>query len=217
PAKAEVRFADPRAAWDAIYQGLTQVLARGDWMQQQKPAAESVQRVAEAIERYGGRMPSTWWMPPAHGAHAVQHADPRTGAAAPNADLHPQPELVPRPAWFSGLRYLGQLHRTYLVCEGARGLVLVDQHAAHERMNYQRLRPRSGSGQVQPLLVPQVVELPASAAARVAEAAELLASIGVELDSFGGTSAAVKALPAPLARLDERGLGALLTDLADEL
>ena len=216
PAKAEVRFADPRAAWDAIHAGLTQVLARGDWMQQQTPA--SVQRVAEAIERYGGRMPSNWWMPPAHGAHAVQqHATHPADQAPPAPDLRPQPELVPRPAWFSGLRYLGQLHRTYLVCEGARGLVLVDQHAAHERMNYQRLRSRSGSGQVQPLLVPQVVELPAAAAARVAEAAEMLASIGVELDSFGGTSAAVKALPAPLARLEERGLGALLTDLADEL
>jgi DNA mismatch repair protein MutL len=217
PAKAEVRLADPRSAWDAIHSGLTQVLARGDWMQQRQGTAavapartadDPAQRVADAIERYGVRMPATWWMPPAHPPQGTQAAPGWT----PN-----EPELVPRPAWFRGLRYLGQLHRTYLVCEGARGLVLIDQHAAHERMNYQRLRSRIGSGQVQPLLVPQVVELPASAAARVAEASDLLASIGVELDAFGGTTAAIKALPAPLARLDERGLGALLTDLADEL
>jgi len=158
-------------------------------------------------------MPSTWWMPPAHGPQGAQTAR----AYAPAAQAEAQPALVPRPAWFRGLRYLGQLHRTYLVCESAQGLVLVDQHAAHERMNYQRLRSRIGSGQVQPLLVPQIVELPAAAAARVSEASGTLASIGVELDAFGGTTAAVKALPAPLARLDERGLGALLTDLADEL
>jgi len=215
PTKAEVRLADARGAWDAIHSGLTRVLARGEWMEQRRgsgavePARAyalggPTERVAEAIERYGSRMPATWWMPPSH-------------AFAPRAQADPQPELVPRAAWFRGLRYLGQLHRTYLVCEGPQGLVLVDQHAAHERINYQRLRARSGAAGVQPLLVPQVVQLPAAAAARVAEAAEMLASIGVELESFGGTSAAVKALPAPLARLDETGLGALLTDLADEL
>jgi DNA mismatch repair protein MutL len=84
-------------------------------------------------------------------------------------------------------------------------------------MNYQRLRGRGGPAQTQPLLVPLVVQLPAAAAARVAEAAELLASIGVELDSFGGTTAAVKTLPAALAKLDSFALGALLTDLAEEL
>jgi DNA mismatch repair protein MutL len=108
------------------------------------------------------------------------------------------------------------MHRSYLVCEGPRGLVLIDQHAAHERMNYQRLRARAAAP-VQPLLVPLVVQLPAAVSARVAEAAELLASIGVELEAFGGASAVVKALPQPLSRLDEGGLAALLADLAEEL
>jgi DNA mismatch repair protein MutL len=124
--------------------------------------------------------------------------------------------MVPREGYFRGLRYLGQLHRTYLVCEGPRGLVLVDQHAAHERMNYQRLR-QAPAGPSQPLLVPHVVQLPAAAAARVAEAAGALASIGIEVDSFGGQSAAVKSLPRALAGLDERALAPLLVDLADEL
>jgi DNA mismatch repair protein MutL len=213
PAKAEVRFADSKAAWEAIHSGLTQVLARGEWMGKGAAAVEPARvyemgdptrRVAEAIERYGRRMPNAWWMPPAH---------------APGAPAEPpsQPDLVARPTWFRGLRYLGQLHRTYLVCEGEQGLVLIDQHAAHERMNYQRLRARPPGAAVQPLLVPQVVQLPAAAAARVAEAGPLLASLGLELDSFGGATAVVKAVPPPLARLDERGLGALLTDLAEEL
>jgi len=212
PAKAEVRFADAKAVWDAIYQGLTQVLARGEWMPRRQGATDAVQpgrvyaladpaeHVAEAIERYGSRMPSTWWMPPTH-AHLAGEK---------------QPDLVVRPIWFKALRYLGQLHGTYLVCEGPQGLVLVDQHAAHERVNYQRLRG-AARGPAQPLLVPQVVQLAAAGAARILEAKDMLASIGVEVESFGANNAVVKALPPALARLDEAGLAALLTDLADEL
>ena len=214
PAKAEVRLADAKAAWEAIHSGLTEILARGDWMPRRQGATaipparvyalgDPVERVAEAVERYGSRMPAMWWMPPSH-------------VTAPMAQPTPPPELVPRPGYFRGLRYLGQLHRTYLVCEGPQGLVLVDQHAAHERMNYQRLRG-AGKAPQQPLLVPQVVELTSSAAARVAEAAEMLASIGVELEPFGGSSAVVKALPAPLAAVEESALATLLTDLAEEL
>src|SRR3989449_1233135 len=105
PTKAEVRLADARAAWDAIHSGLTRVLARGEWMEQRggsgavQPArayalGDPTQRVAEAIERYGSRMPTTWWMPPSR-------------AFAPLAQAGPQPELVPRDKWFRGLRYLG--------------------------------------------------------------------------------------------------------------
>src|SRR5207253_2923875 len=142
PAKAEVRFADAKAAWDAIYEGLTHVLARGEWMPRRQGATDAVQpgrvyalgdpveRVAEAIERYGSRMPSTWWMPPAH---------------APSM-RETQPDLVVRPPYFRGLRYLGQLHRTYLVCEGPQGLVLVDRRAAHRsRRRVGRARPRGVS------------------------------------------------------------------------
>jgi len=216
PAKAEVRLADAKAAWDAIHTGLTRILARGDWMPRQGTAAvepsrslampESAQRVAEAITRYGNRnLPATWWMPPAHAAHGAALRDGPT-----------PPELLPRPEHFKSLRYLGQLHRAYLVCEGPQGLVLVDQHAAHERMNYQRLRA-SAPGSTQPLLVPQIVALASAVAARVAEAKDLLASIGLETEPFGEGSIAIKTLPPPLARLTEQPLAALLADLSDEL
>src|SRR5207249_12028517 len=145
------------------------------------PLGHPADRVAEAMERYGARMPATWWMPPSQ-------------AAAPIAGGERPPELVARPRYFGGLRYLGQLHRTYLVCEGPQGLVLVDQHAAHERVNYQRLRG-AAKAPAQPLLVPQVVQLAAAATARVLGAIDMLASIGVELDFFGANSAVVKAVP----------------------
>jgi DNA mismatch repair protein MutL len=214
PAKAEVRLADPRAAWEAIHAALSPLLSRGEWLPTGVAAVdpgraysmpEHTQRVAEALAAYGAR-PQFERTPWGRGSQQGE-----TGR-----ETQTQNELVARPAYFRGLRYLGQLHRTYLVCEGPRGLVLIDQHAAHERMNYQRLRRRSG-GPAQPLLVPHLVQLSAAAAARVGEAAPVLAGLGIELEPFGGNSAVVKTLPRPLEKLDQTALGALLTDLADEL
>jgi DNA mismatch repair protein MutL len=219
PAKAEVRLADARAAWDAIFSALTPLLAGGSWLQLPGSGTQTVapsksytldpreSRVAEALARYAagaGRDPQVHF--PAAEVHGV-HLGPQQS-----------PLLTPAP-FFKGLRYLGQVHRTYLVCEGPNGLVLVDQHAAHERMNYQRLRraAQDRAAPVQPLLVPHLVELPLAAAAAIFEAAPLLAGLGLEVEPFGPTTAAIKALPPPLARLDERALPALLGDLAGEL
>ena len=233
PAKSEVRLADGRAGWEAISAALGQVLARGSWLQlgsgTQAVAATrdyaltpSQTRVAEALTRYGAQPMSDpraiWQM----GRSASAPAEGLSGLVAPSEDMgggrgELQPALVALAPFFGGLRYLGQLHRTYLVCEGPRGLVGIDQHAAHERMNYQRLRAQQGAAPVQPLLVPYLVELTQSAAALAGESAAALATIGIEVEYFGGTSVAIKALPAALLRLDERQLPALLVDLVEEL
>ena len=176
PAKAEVRLADPRAAWDAIYSGLTRVLSRS----------------------------STWLPTP-----TAPYSPPRVVAEQPAA-YQPQPQLVPRSGYFHGLRYLGQLHRTYLVCEGPRGLVLIDQHAAHERVNYQRLRNRTQP--VQPLLVPHVVELSVAAVEKIAAVRDELAGLGIDVERFGENSVAVKTLPRALTGAN---LSALLADLTE--
>jgi DNA mismatch repair protein MutL len=143
--------------------------------------------------------------------------EPRDTAA--NGEQRQQEVLIAPQAYFAGLRYLGQLHRTYLVCEGPRGLVLVDQHAAHERMNYQRLRRAAAERRtaVQPLLVPIVLRLSPATAAQIAESSGELSAIGIETEPFGGSSIAVKTLPAPLAALPESALSALLADLTEEL
>jgi DNA mismatch repair protein MutL len=207
------------------------------------PSDDRSARVAEALRRYGDRAPhekprwgwearSTAGSPMSDPSATVRSGGEAAGAAAPAvgaaaegvgpasvASAAGQAELIPAAPYFAGLRYLGQLHRTYLVCEGPRGLVLVDQHAAHERMNYQRLRRAAAErrGHVQPLLVPLLLRLAPGAAARIAEGAADLAAIGIEVEPFGGGSAAVKALPAPLATLPESALAALLADLAEEL
>jgi DNA mismatch repair protein MutL len=122
------------------------------------------------------------------------------------------------PAFFATLRYLGQLDRTYLVCEGDGELVLIDQHAAHERVEFQRLRDRSASHEVpvQRLLFPTTIEVEPAAAAIVADAADVLAAAGFEVEPFGGTSVAVKAVPAGLRHAEPTAvLRQLLAELAE--
>jgi DNA mismatch repair protein MutL len=139
-------------------------------------------------------------------------------AGAP-ADPAPAPALpTAMPAFFATLRYLGQLDRTYLVCEGDGELVLIDQHAAHERVEFQRLRDRSASHEVpvQRLLFPTTIEVEPAAAAIVADAADVLAAAGFEVEPFGGTSVAVKAVPAGLRHAEPTAvLRQLLAELAE--
>ncbi|MFH0898992.1 MAG: DNA mismatch repair endonuclease MutL, partial [Pseudomonadota bacterium] len=103
-------------------------------------------------------------------------------------------------AFFAGLRYLGQLQRTYLVCEGAGELVLIDQHAAHERINFQRLKEAQVGNRprVQRLLFPQIFDLEPIEAAAAEESVATLTSFGFELRPFGGRSFALEAVPADL-------------------
>jgi DNA mismatch repair protein MutL len=246
PAKAEVRLADARAAHEAIGAALRPALASGAWLPLDgtagvgparsytiAPADDRSTRVAEALQRYGERAPyerprwhgdsrsSPGFRPASDPTVTVRTGGEGAGAAAqqPGAAAGGQQALIPAQPYFAGLRYVGQLHRTYLVCEGPRGLVLVDQHAAHERINYQRLRRAAAErrAHLQPLLVPLLLGLSPAAAARIAEGAPDLAAIGVEVEPFGGGSVAVKALPGPLASVKEPALAALLTDLAEEL
>ncbi|HEY6098761.1 MAG TPA: DNA mismatch repair protein MutL, partial [Anaeromyxobacter sp.] len=127
-------------------------------------------------------------------------------------------DAPPRAAgYFGSLRFVGQHARTYLLCEAPGGaLVVVDQHASHERLLFHRLREafRAREVPVQPFLLPQVVTLaPAVARALEAGLAELR-RLGFDLEPFGGDSFAVKGAPAALGGVD---LAALLGDLAQQL
>jgi DNA mismatch repair protein MutL len=110
----------------------------------------------------------------------------------------------------------GQLHENYIVAQTQDGLVIVDQHAAHERLVYERMKKNLLTGNVpaQQLLMPEVVELrPASAAALLA-AAEQLAKLGLVIESFGQDAVLVRATPGLLGEVDSKNL---LTDLGDAL
>jgi DNA mismatch repair protein MutL len=109
-----------------------------------------------------------------------------------------------------------QLHDTYIVAETRDGLVIVDQHAAHERLVFERMKAAMAEGAVktQALLLPEVVDLGESAALRVAEAADTLAALGLAVEPFGPGAVVVREVPALLGDCDVQ---ALVRDLADDL
>jgi DNA mismatch repair protein MutL len=131
--------------------------------------------------------------------------------------LAPLPE-APRATQDEPLgRALAQIAETYILAEAPDGaLVLVDQHAAHERLTQERLAAELAEGSIraQPLLLPAIVDLPPSAAARVVAEAEALARLGLEVEAFGPGAVLVRALPALLGTAEP---GPLLRDLAEEL
>jgi DNA mismatch repair protein MutL len=118
-------------------------------------------------------------------------------AGASWADAHPRG--VVQPGYFAGLRYLGQLDLTYLVCEGDGELVLIDQHAAHERVELARLRARAPHDvPTQRLLFPATIDATPAQLALVEELAPVLARVGFEAEPFGKATIAIKAVPAGL-------------------
>jgi DNA mismatch repair protein MutL len=110
----------------------------------------------------------------------------------------------------------GQVAKTYIVAEAEDGLVIVDQHAAHERLVLERMRRALDGGRVaaQALLLPEVVELDEPACDRLEARLGELAELGLELERFGAAAMLVRATPAMLGSGDVKGL---VTDLADEL
>lgn len=139
-------------------------------------------------------------------------SDSRLGSATSAQPVLSQPTPAPEDAaateagafLFSRLRYLGQIKQTYLVCESSDGIVLIDQHAAHERILYERLRAsRAGEAtKGQPFLVPVSMQLSPSDAHLVESVAEELADLGFELEPFGGATFLLKAAPAELTGAD---------------
>ena len=128
--------------------------------------------------------------------------------------LSPPPE--PEPAYPLGAP-VAQVLDTYIIAVAADGsLVLVDQHAAHERLTHEALRAQLGDGGVrsQPLLLPTVVDLAPGAVARLLARHAELARLGLEIEAFGGGAVLVRALPAALGAPDPKPL---LLDIADEL
>jgi DNA mismatch repair protein MutL len=109
-----------------------------------------------------------------------------------------------------------QLHETYVIAQTADGIVIVDQHAAHERLVYERMKKALANGGIarQPLLIPEVVDLDPAEVARVTARAEELAELGLVVEAFGPDAVMVREVPAMLGRLDVKGL---IRDLADEI
>ena len=212
PAKTEVRFRDPALVRGMIVSGLRRALdAAGHRVSHDAPA-----EIAALFRPGPVAAPDTAWPAPVTAAPAVHDRRPTFFAAPPQA--RPAPDWTPPPERddFPLGVARGQVARTYIVAEAEDGLVLVDQHAAHERLVLERMRAALAGGRVasQTLLIPEVVELDEPACDRLETRAAELADFGLELERFGARAMLVRATPALLGSGDPR---ALVTDLADEL
>ncbi|MEE2752134.1 MAG: DNA mismatch repair endonuclease MutL [Myxococcota bacterium] len=123
--------------------------------------------------------------------------------------------LLPVPR-FADLRIIGQFAQTYIICEAAGEMVLIDQHAAHERVTLHRLQQDAAQrlGAPQRLLTPVVIELPLAKAALLEEHLDVLERLQVEVEPYGGGSFAVRGVPPAMGKVD---IARLLEDIADEL
>ena len=226
PAKSEVRFRDAQGVRGFIVSGLRQALATGDKRSAQSPDAGAMARwqqepvreepAAALRSMFSGR---DWSAP------RQRVAEASAAWRGVEADVMAQPQgraEEAAPVTQATDEYplgiaRGQVANTYIVAEAKDGLVLVDQHAAHERLVLERLREAGAEEAVarsQALLIPEVVELDETSCDRLEEAAPKLAEHGLAIERFGPSAMLVRSLPHAIARTDPEKL---LRDIDDDL
>ena len=230
PAKAEVRFRDPGLVRGLIIGALRHALAAAGHRSSTTTAQGALGgfRPQGAVPSYAPTAAPGWrgsgmWAqsPPAttllpglseRSARVEFEGQPLEYAQGPSEVPQPVPELEDFPLGAAR----AQLHATYIVAQTRDGLVIVDQHAAHERLVYERMKSEMSEGGVarQALLLPEVVELDPADAERVAARAEELAQLGLVLEAFGPGAVLVRETPALLGETDVAGL---VRDIADDL
>ena len=199
PAKLEVRFRDAALIRALIVGTLRKTLEIGS-------RARTLDTKASTDRIFN--------LPSAQKAMALAASQPETMfcfAEDPVPELAP-PELTDAPLGHAR----GQIHETYIVAETADGFILVDQHAAHERIVYEHMKAQLAASAIptQPLLIPAVIDMDPVSLARIEAEAELLSRLGVIIEPFGRGAILIRELPAPLANAD---LTRLIQDIADGL
>jgi DNA mismatch repair protein MutL len=222
PAKTEVRFRDAAAVRGLIVGGLRHALDEesGRSAAREQAAAPvmwtSGATYDDALSRHprgsGDPVGQENWVPAFAGMTNVAEAR-RLFDHAPAARA--EPAVEPVPSYPLGVAR-GQVAATYIVAEAEDGLVIVDQHAAHERLVLERMRAARAGGTVarQALLIPEVVELDEPDCDRLEAAVSELSGMGLDFERFGPTAMLVRAVPAALGKADAAGL---LADLAGEI
>jgi len=235
PAKAEVRFRDPALVRGLIVGALRHALAGagvrsastvvsaalGSFRPAAAPLPYPPQAYRPAPSAAGWSGEGLWRQAAAPVLPGVAEASARMefdAVPAPEAPEHAQPEsaAVIDPVDHPLGAARAQLHETYILAQTRDGLVIVDQHAAHERLVMEAMIEASADGPVprQALLLPEVVELEPTEAERVGAAADELAEMGLVLEPFGPGAVLVREIPAALGKID---VGGLVRDLADDL
>jgi len=229
PAKAEVRFRDEQGVRAMIVGGLRRALdaaghrastsVAADLMARAKvdggqaaPRQGDFSRRFESADRYPSYTPSQPRMTPQLAEASIDYAAPLSAVSSrqgPENDVETAPDY---PLGYAR----AQLHETYIVSQTADGFVIVDQHAAHERLVYEGMKSAMAGGEVprQALLVPEIVDLPEEVVEQLCGLADSFAAYGLIIEPFGPGAVAVQEVPALLSGGDIKGL---VKDLADEL
>jgi DNA mismatch repair protein MutL len=215
PAKTEVRFRDPGLVRALLIRALKEALGAGAT----RSATTGADRLVAFVRR--GMRPTVVWRGAAAPAFAPGFAEEEqavfSALAEPSADARASvapaaPELLDKPLGAAR----AQLHETYVIAQTRDGLIVVDQHAAHERIVYEKLKKaieRDGVKR-QILLVPQVVELDPDDTSRLIERGGDLAEFGLVIEPFGPGAVLVREVPALLGDTNAAGL---IRDLAEHL
>ena len=208
PAKSEVRFRDPGVARGLIVSGLRHALA------------DAGHRASSTVA--GATL----------GAMQPEPTEPRVYQMdRPSLGPRPAPAFAEMPAAFSAQVIeiedhtpedlplgvaRGQVHENYIIAQTAGGMVIVDQHAAHERLVYEQLKAQMAASDVpsQALLIPEIIELSETECARLLDLSDDLARLGLGIEPFGGNAIAVRETPAILG---ECNATAMIRDILDEL
>jgi DNA mismatch repair protein MutL len=215
PAKAEVRFREPDAARSLIITALKSALTGAGHRASSTVGAATLDAFRPEPRVYQMDRPS-----PASFARAFAFQAPETFtgfAEAPQAPVYAPGEEKAQPHDEHPLGAArAQLHENYIVAQTATGIVIVDQHAAHERLVYERLKRQMDETGIraQALLIPEIVDLSPTDAARLLEAAPALAEVGLGIEPFGGSAVAIRETPAVLGPVNG---AALIRDILDEL
>lgn len=233
PAKTEVRFRDSGNVRGLLIGALRHALAAAGHRASTTVAGAALgaatSHVAPSLPWSSGQ---SRWSPARPVGDAPDFVDPYPGGAyvggmsenrastfdafvaSPSARVEPAPDDAPVETPPLGVAR-AQVHETYIIAQTATGMVIVDQHAAHERLVYERMKAQlAGEGvRRQALLIPEIVELSDEEAARVLDRADELLEMGLEVEPFGRGAVAVRATPAIFGEMDVKGL---VRDLADD-
>lgn len=230
PTKHEVRFREQGLVHDFIVASIRDTLRPSQWLnaQSEKEVNHTGQIASAPVETFSDmretvREPQSGYKPSCENTSYVPAqstpADlPQKHAfqSPPMEQLELETQAESHIGFFAGLQLLGQYHQSYLLCQDGDDLLLIDQHAAHERIGFEKLKKSYLDGRVerQQLLFPEMLELDFRSADALLEHCEELEQLGFELEPFGGKSFALKAVP-PL--LKDVPVGQLVVDVALEL
>jgi DNA mismatch repair protein MutL len=218
PAKSEVRFVCQKTVHEAVIKAVSDALARNPdprWAgpPQRLLSVPSSEKERGEEKRFGVGEPIRSYEP----SEMQFHSGKGYPLEEVQAEIRPPVSDEQASLWekrrFSDLRIIGQVHGTYILCETGNGFLLIDQHAAHERVVFEQFKHRGSSRSAQRLLIPETLDLGHVEAELMKQLIPVLKETGFEVEPFGGHTFVIHSVP---ELLEGKNCGPLLTEMAEK-